>query len=322
MGKNKKNKLPDFAKSRILVIGDVMLDQYIQGSTNRISPEAPVPVVQVEHTFFQPGGAGNVAMNLAALGSPATLIGLVGHDRHAGILRRILEESHIDGFLLETESPTITKVRVTSRSQQLLRMDYEQAFELETEDEKKFLEIIEFLIPHHDLVILSDYAKGTLSAKACRKAIKTAAREGVPVIVDPKYSDWSRYSGAYMITPNFGEFAQACGKPIPNAHAAVEKEGKTLIKQGKASYILVTRSDQGMSLITPSGTRHWEAEAREVYDVSGAGDTVIAVIGAALAAGLKLEDAATLANTAAGIVVGKSGTASVSPEELALAMNL
>jgi len=308
--------LPDFRKARVLVIGDVMLDQYITGNTSRISPEAPVPVVHVNGTHYQAGGAGNVALNLAELGCATTLVGLVGKDRQAATLKKILDESKVDGILFESDFPTITKIRVISRAQQLIRLDYEEPFELLPKEESKLVQAVEKIIPYHHVIILSDYAKGCLSENVCRKIIAAGQNAGIPVVTDPKNRNWERYAGSYVITPNFREFCEAAGKDIPNTSEAIDKEGKKWIGRSGAGYILITRSEKGMSLVTPGKVFHWDALAREVYDVSGAGDTVVAALSGALACGMPIEEAAQLANAAAGIVVGKSGTATVSTTEL------
>lgn len=299
-----------------MVIGDVMLDQYITGNAHRISPEAPVPVVHVTGNHFQPGGAGNVAANLASLGCQTTLIGLVGKDKHATTLSKILDQRKVDGILLECNFPTITKVRIISHAQQLLRLDYESYIELNDAEEKKLVDSIKQLIPFHQVIILSDYAKGTLSEKVCRQIISTANKNGIPVITDPKSKTWEKYGGSHIITPNFSEYNALLEKPIENEDEQIAKSGKKLIKESGAHYILVTRSDKGMSLIKPDKTEHWPAQNREVYDVSGAGDTVIATLSACIASGLSVEQAVKIANIAAGIVVGKFGTATITSQEL------
>lgn len=309
-------KLPDFRKARVLVIGDVMLDQYIMGSAHRISPEAPVPVVHVTNNYYQPGGAGNVAANLSTLGCETTLVGLVGKDHHATTLRKVMEQYMIDGILFETAFPTITKVRVISHAQQLLRMDYEEPMMMGKKEEKKIADSVLQLIPFHHAIILSDYAKGVLSEGMCKKIIGAAHKFGIPVITDPKGSNWDKYAGSHIITPNFSEFKAMLSAPVKNEDREIAKAAGKLMDTCGAHYLLITRSEKGMSLAKPGKTEHWQTKAREVYDVSGAGDTVIATLSASIACGLPIEDAVELANIAAGVAVSKFGTATVTPEEI------
>ena len=305
--------LPDFSTGRVLVVGDVMLDRYWHGSTNRISPEAPVPIVKVEQDEFRAGGAGNVALNISSLGGGCELVGLVGRDEAGRLLRERLTASGVDCRFIEApEHPTITKLRIISRHQQLIRLDFEESFAvLESAGVEGTCAAA---LPGAGAVVLSDYGKGTLAQVG---ALIHAARElRVPVVVDPKGTDFGRYSGATVITPNLSEFEAVVG------HCADEA---TLLARGEAlrealdlEAVLVTRSERGMTLIArdqPPLTL--PARARDVFDVTGAGDTVVALLGLGLACGQSLAEAMMLANVAAGIVVGKLGTASVSPEELA-----
>jgi D-beta-D-heptose 7-phosphate kinase/D-beta-D-heptose 1-phosphate adenosyltransferase len=307
---------PDFSGGRVLVVGDVMLDRYWHGSTNRISPEAPVPIVKVEGDEFRAGGAGNVALNAASLGTAAELVGLVGRDEAALLLRKRLEAAGVACRLLEApQHPTITKLRIISRHQQLIRLDFEESFGVL---ESAGIEgAFEAALPGHGAVVLSDYGKGTLAQVG--SLIRVARERAVPVIVDPKGTDFGRYCGATVITPNLAEFEAVVG------HCGDEQ---VLVTRGEAlrdaldlEALLVTRSERGMTLLQRGlPPLNLPAHARDVFDVTGAGDTVVAVLGAGLACGLTLAEATALANVAAGIVVGKLGTASVSRAELAHAL--
>lgn len=293
-----------------------MLDRYWYGQTARISPEAPVPVVRVGAAEERAGGAGNVAVNLTALGVRATLVALVGADDAGRSLSAAVERAGVTADLVAVDGwQTITKLRVISRNQQLIRLDFEDPIAagstagLGTRAASHATDA--------DLVILSDYGKGALAAVA--ELITAVRAAGKRVLVDPKGTDWSRYRGATMLTPNRAEFEAVVGRCEDDAELA--DRAARLCRELDLDALLVTRSDEGMSLCTHSGVLHLPAEAREVYDVTGAGDTVIATVGAALASGQSYEDAARLANLAAGIVVGKLGAASVSAAELALALH-
>jgi len=305
-------ELPDFSTIRVLVAGDVMLDRYWHGATSRISPEAPVPVVRVEIEEGRPGGAGNVALNIAALGGHATLLGLTGDDETARLLERRLDERGVACRFDRLERfATITKLRVISRHQQLIRLDFEDGFP--GYDAGDLLADYQRQVVLADAVILSDYAKGTL--REVRRFIELGRAAGRPVLVDPKGTDFSRYHGATLVTPNLHEFEAVVGH-CGDERALVER-GLRLLDDCALEALLITRGEHGMTLLQRAQPpQHLPTQAREVYDITGAGDTVIAVLGAGLAAGLPLEGATALANTAAGLVVGKLGTAAVTPEEL------
>lgn len=303
--------LPDFSSASILVVGDVMLDRYWFGDTARISPEAPVPIVNINSTDNRPGGAGNVALNIAALGGRVTLLGMIGSDETAKTLTQQLTAANVDHdfCILETLS-TIVKLRVISRHQQLLRMDFDETFfaldkEILVERFKKHLETTK-------LVILSDYKKGTLSHPEI--LIQLARKANIPVLIDPKGADFSRYQYANIITPNFKEFEAVVG-PCHTEEDIINK-GRALLKKYHIDTLLVTRGEDGMTLVEQTASTHLPAFAREVSDVTGAGDTVIGALGTALAAGLPLLEATTLANLAASVVVSKLGAATVSAPEL------
>lgn len=304
--------MPRFDQSQVLVIGDVMLDRYWHGGTSRISPEAPVPVVKVGNVEDRPGGAGNVALNIAALGAGASLISVVGQDEAADALRSRLESVgiHTD-FQTSIDKPTITKLRVISRHQQLIRMDFEESFA--SEDSTGFEDKASKLLPLMGAVVLSDYAKGTL--QNTQVLIQAARKAKIPVLVDPKGTDFEPYRGATLLTPNLHEFEAVVGA-CKHESELVEK-GTELMLSLDLEALLVTRGEHGMTLLRPNQPEfHLPARAREVFDVTGAGDTVISVLASSLAAGSDLPQAVALANLAAGIVVGKLGTATISGPEL------
>lgn len=311
-----KVHIPDFSTSQVLVIGDLMLDRYWHGDTSRISPEAPVPVVHVGETEERPGGAGNVALNIAGLGAHATVMGLTGQDEAATALGKNLEASGVSCQFDKLENvPTITKLRVMSRHQQLIRLDFEDGFT--KENAQGLLEHYLKLLPQARVVILSDYGKGTLGdAEALIAAARSA---GTRVLVDPKGSDFSHYRGASLITPNLSEFEAVVGKC--SSDEELVSKGEALRQELEIEALLVTRSEKGMTLLRADhDPLHLPTRAREVFDVTGAGDTVISVLAAALGAGEDMANATALANLAAGVVVGKMGTATVSVQELSHTM--
>jgi D-beta-D-heptose 7-phosphate kinase/D-beta-D-heptose 1-phosphate adenosyltransferase len=313
-----KIQIPAFEQARVLVAGDVMLDRYWHGATSRISPEAPVPVVHVGQAEERAGGAANVALNIAALGAQARLLGMTGDDEEAAALEAMLAAAGIDcGFQKIAGIPTVTKLRVISRHQQLIRLDFEGGFA--AIDAAGLQESYRQGLAQCDVVVLSDYGKGTLAQ--VEEMIALAQAAGKPVLVDPKAQDFSRYDGATVITPNMAEFEQVAG-PCRDEQELVEK-GAVLLQEHDLDALLVTRGEHGMTLLRRGAPEfHLPAQAREVFDVTGAGDTVISVLAAALAAGEDLPAATALANLAAGIVVGKLGTASVSVPELRRAAHL
>ncbi len=307
---------PNFRQARVLVVGDVMLDRYWHGATSRISPEAPVPVVRVGEAEERPGGAANVALNIAALGGQVSLLGVVGQDEMAERLQERLEKAGVNCHFLRLPGvDTITKLRVISRHQQLIRLDFEHA--LEAYDQAPLLERFRERLAEHEVVVFSDYGKGTLRAVA--DFIDQVRSQGRLSLVDPKGRDFSIYRGADVITPNLSEFEAVAG-PCGDEDELVAK-GHTLLRELCLRALLVTRGEHGMSLIHEDGRAfHLPTRAREVFDVTGAGDTVISVLAAALACGEELEEATALANLAAGIVVGKLGTAAITESELRLAL--
>lgn len=310
-------QIPSFAQARVLVAGDVMLDRYWHGPTGRISPEAPVPVVRVTELEDRPGGAANVALNMAALGARAELVGVTGRDEAASILEERLAAAEVGCHFQKVDGlPTITKLRVISRQQQLLRLDFEEAFH--SQDPAPFAEQVKQQLAHCGALVLSDYAKGAL--RDCPGLIALAREAGVPVLVDPKGTDFEPYRGATLLTPNLSEFEAVVGA-VKDEQDLIAK-GQQLIRDLELQAMLVTRSEKGMTLLRDGLPElHLPARAREVFDVTGAGDTVISVLAVSLAAGAAMEDAVALANIAAGIVVGKLGTAVVSAPELRRAVH-
>lgn len=300
-----------FKRTRILVVGDVMLDRYWFGDVSRISPEAPVPIVKIEKTDERPGGAANVARNAAALGAQVSLLSVVGDDEAGAKLRELLKIDNIHANLLCDKSiRTTVKLRVIGRQQQLLRVDFETAPSHEVllgklADYRAMLSIC-------DLVVLSDYGKGGLTHIG--QMIRLARRLGKHVLVDPKGNDYVRYRDATVITPNMNELRQVIGTWPDDAE--LTKRAQALRKSLNLRALLLTRSEDGMTLYEQGNVAHESAKAREVFDVSGAGDTVIATLAVMLASGVTLREAMRIANTAAGIVVGKLGTAVVLPHEL------
>ncbi|HCG9482851.1 TPA: bifunctional D-glycero-beta-D-manno-heptose-7-phosphate kinase/D-glycero-beta-D-manno-heptose 1-phosphate adenylyltransferase HldE [Vibrio parahaemolyticus] len=309
--------LPDYNSAGVLIIGDVMLDRYWYGPTGRISPEAPVPVVKVENNEERPGGAANVAMNIASLGGHAHIVGLTGEDEPAKVLTETLSALNVKcDFVALPDYPTITKLRVMSRGQQLIRLDFEDKFE--NTDATPVLSRMDAALPNVKAVIMSDYAKGSL--EHVQAYIQKARAANIPVFIDPKGADFERYRGATLLTPNMKEFEDVVGK-VKSDQELVEK-ALALVEEFDFEALLVTRSEHGMTLIRRGQEPfHLPTQAQEVYDVTGAGDTVISVLAASVAAGKSFEEACALANAAAGVVVGKLGTSTLSEIELAEAVH-
>jgi D-beta-D-heptose 7-phosphate kinase/D-beta-D-heptose 1-phosphate adenosyltransferase len=308
----------DFAKVRALCIGDLMLDRFISGKVDRISPESPVPVILIRNIDSIPGGAANVARNISALGGHCTLVGVIGEDRVGMELMELLSKSGAITTLpvVDDSRPTTEKTRFVAQGQQLLRADQEQTVLVSTKAESDIISRVRDVIDNHDVVILSDYAKGALSNRVIAEVIALAHKNGVPVVVDPKSEKLARYAGATIITPNIAETLLASGID-PTEQEGAERAGAEILASADFGAVLVTRAQRGLSLIQPGEEPlHVTASAREVFDVSGAGDTVVATLSLCIGAGLQLVEAATTANAAAGIVVGKRGTATISSSEL------
>ncbi len=310
-------QLPDFSSAQVLVVGDLMLDQYWHGATSRISPEAPVPIVHIKNNEHRAGGAGNVALNMAALGAEVTLMGYCGQDESADTLQRLLHDAGVHCLLQRLQGvSTITKLRVISRHQQLIRLDFEDGFQ--HVDTEPLLQQFEQAMQPADVVVFSDYGKGTL--QAVEKFVAAARRSDKLVLIDPKGADFSAYRGASLITPNLSEFETIVGRCTDERH--IVEKGSRLLDQLELSALLITRGEQGMTLLQRHRQAlHLPTHAREVYDVTGAGDTVISVLAVALAAGQDFCTATRLANVAAGIVVGKLGTAAISVAEFRYALS-
>lgn len=309
--------LPDFDPIRVLCIGDVMLDRFVQGSVKRISPESPVPIIQMGATENVPGGAANVGRNVAALGGRCTLIGAVGADPVGRELSELLAGGRIEPVMIaDAERPTIEKIRFVAQGQHLLRADREEPGDISAAAGRDIVIEVANRIADHQVLVLSDYAKGVLTDAVIAGAIGIASAAGVPVVVDPKSARLSRYAGATVVTPNAKEAALATGIEIDSDEAAVTA-GRVAIEAAAIESILLTRSEHGMTLVGRGGSvAHLPASAREVFDVVGAGDTVVATLALALGAGMALAEAARIANAAAGVVVGKRGTATLTRSEL------
>ncbi|MEI9980073.1 MAG: bifunctional D-glycero-beta-D-manno-heptose-7-phosphate kinase/D-glycero-beta-D-manno-heptose 1-phosphate adenylyltransferase HldE [Edaphobacter sp.] len=314
-----------FSQLKVLVIGDIMLDRYIHGDVERISPEAPVPVLRHARRYERAGGAANVAMNLAGLGCQTILAGFWGNDAEQTELAAILNHADIDTVGVVTSSlPTISKTRIVGRTQQLLRLDIESRDNPPSSEAADLKQRATDLVAKVHAVILSDYAKGALSSTLCEAVIRAARSANIPVLADPKTPDFSKYNGATTVCPNLGELSATTGIPSHRTEELLAA-GQALVPEHDLKFLTVTMSEKGISVLRPptpgnTGIYHSPARAREVFDVSGAGDTVIATLAAILAAGLQIETAVELANLAAGIVVSKVGTVPIARNELVAAL--
>ena len=305
----------DFTKARILVVGDIILDKYFHGSVTRISPEAPVPVVLKQYEKTVPGGAANVANNLRKLRANVVLVGIAGNDNNGWLLSSILKEESIDTDVVMGENPTVTKIRIIGEHQQICRLDVEKDAPLTQKVKKDLLDTLRSQIKSHDLVVISDYDKGVVNKESAAFIIEEATKAKVPVIVDPKKKDWSLYKGANLVTPNLKEFKEICNRLQLDDDDLIGS-GRYVRDNFKLENLLITLSEKGMMLITQNDHYHIETVKQEVFDVSGAGDTVIATLAACIANGHYIKKSVEIANIAAGIVVGKFGTAPVTHEEL------
>jgi D-beta-D-heptose 7-phosphate kinase/D-beta-D-heptose 1-phosphate adenosyltransferase len=302
---------------RVVIVGDVMLDEYVWGDVRRISPEAPVPVVEVRRRTHVPGGAANVAAGVAALGGRPLVAGVVGGDAAATQLREALAERGVegDGLLTVAGRSTTTKTRVIAHHQQVVRADVEERQPVPAEATEDLRRWADARLGDAEVVVVSDYAKGVVSPELARAVIRAARAGGKSVVVDPKGSDFSKYGGATVLTPNIAD-AKRAANIAPDTFAELSEVARRLADVVPGSSLLITRGAEGMSLISDSGSIDVPAAAQDVYDVTGAGDTVVATLAVALGSGLTLEQAVRLANAAAGIVVSKVGTASVTLDEL------
>ena len=310
--------LQEIQNKSIFILGDLMIDTYYEGSVNRISPEAPVPIVRVKKVRYVPGGAANVALNLRGLNCNVDIWGIHGKDTNGKLLNDLLAKNKIKDHSLETDNPTVTKSRVIGNKQQIVRIDFEtENFKIDNKIADQLIATFEKKINNCDIVLISDYSKGVCTEYICQKIITLCNKYNKKVIVDPKGSDWTKYNRAYMITPNVKEFSEIAHRKLKNEDSILREAGIQLIKELNLNELLITRSEKGMSLICPDGTfKNFDTVAKEVFDVSGAGDTVVATIAACLAANFKINDSISIANKAAGIVVGRIGTTPISFNEL------
>ena len=302
----------NFNSCKILIVGDVMLDKYYFGKVERISPEAPVPIVNIVTEESRLGGASNVANNITSLGGQAT----IGYDFFGKEIERMAHRKGIKTDFVKTEQPTITKARIIGGRQQIVRIDYEQHLELSEKAREDFQTHLASLFQEFPTLVISDYGKGMISEELCSFLIKTAKSHGTRVIVDPKGQNWKKYAGADLITPNVKELGDIIGHPVKNNDQDIAVAALEIVHHYGLSALLVTRSEQGMSLISDQNILHLPTHSQEVFDVSGAGDTVVAALSLALTQGQEITEAMRIANVAAGIVVQKIGTATLSVEEL------
>ncbi len=312
------NILEKFPKAKVLIVGDLILDRFIYGESRRISPEAPVPVVEVNYETYQLGGAGNVANNIISLGGSVSVVGLVGNDYPAEILLKELNKKNIDtgGIFTDKAIKTSIKTRVIAGHQQVVRFDKETVCELSPLLAVKIIQFINKKIPESDAVLISDYGKGVVTQKVISEIIRLTKKHKKLVTVDPKVENFSRYKFVDCLTPNIYEAMDGIGVSKIKSEKDFENLGKKILKKLKCRSVLITQGENGMTLFEKGKIYHIPTTAKEVFDVTGAGDTVISVLTLALSCGASLKDAAKVANYAAGIVVGKLGTAVVSSEEL------
>lgn len=306
----------DFSNTRVLIAGDIMLDKYYFGQVERISPEAPVPIVNIRKEESRLGGASNVANNISSLGGRVFLSGAIGHDFFGKEIERMARKQKIDTAFIKTNAPTITKARIIGGKQQIVRLDYEERVGLSAEEERKLFESLKERIGNYQILVISDYGKGFVSDTIGPLLIQEAKKYGILVIVDPKGKNWSKYRGADIITPNVKELGDISGKRVENADQEIEQTAQEIIRQQQLNSLLVTRSEKGMSYISETECIHIPTHSEEVFDVSGAGDTVVATLSLALAQRMPIREAMKIANIAAGIVVRKIGTATLTAKEL------
>jgi rfaE bifunctional protein kinase chain/domain len=313
----------NFKNKRILILGDLMLDRFIFGSVSRISPEAPVPVVVVERESMFPGGAANVAVNIRSLGGMPAPLGVLGNDAEGQSLRKEFKSIGLplDGLVIDKSRPTSVKTRIIARHQQVCRTDREDHSRISADIQFRIIQAFEKILPSVDGVIVSDYAKGMVSRALLRRVLPLAKANGKVVCVDPKLNDFSAYIPATAITPNTMELERASGIPITGT-TSLAKAARKILMETRIENLLITRGEEGMALFQKdAGVTYIPTIAQEVFDVTGAGDTVVAILALGLVSGLRISEAAILANLAAGIVVAKLGTASVSPSELVDSIN-
>lgn len=311
----------DFSKASVLVVGDIMLDRYYSGGVSRISPEAPVPVINIESDSRNLGGAGNVVNNIASLKGNCSILGVCRNDEAGATICQMLDDLGVKHEFADNGVPTITKLRIIGGKQQIARLDFEEIKPMTTENMAILKERIARKMKSAQTVVISDYGKGVCNPEICGFIINLASKENKYVIVDPKGSDWSKYNGASIITPNVKELQEVCGYKIANVDNDIITAGTEIRKRYNLKYLVVTRSEKGITIISETGNINIPTQARAVFDVSGAGDTVVAVTALCLASSFGVEDAVTLANSAAGVVVGKLGTAPIFLNELKYAIH-
>jgi D-beta-D-heptose 7-phosphate kinase/D-beta-D-heptose 1-phosphate adenosyltransferase len=310
----------NFKNARVLVVGDLMLDRYYFGSVTRISPEAPVPVARITSTNDTLGGAGNVANNLVHLGASCILIGAIGDDEHGNLIHSKCDSSGIDFRPIRSVSSTIVKIRVFGEHQQIVRVDFEDPLFIDSSSKNELFKTFDTVLDEVSIVVISDYGKGFCTPGLCSHIIENARKRGLNVLVDPKGNDWNKYRNASIITPNIKELSDISGTQIENEDSSICQKGSKILALYSLEQLLVTRSEKGMSLLDQSNCSHFPTEAKQVFDVSGAGDTVMATLAASMAAGNDIVTSTRLANKAAGIVCGKVGTAPIELAELQAAI--
>lgn len=315
--KNKNKIIESLKEKTCLVIGDIMLDKYLYGSVDRISPEAPIPIMNVSNKKIALGGCANVACNISGYGANVILSGIIGNDSNGNIILNELKRNNIEYIgILSGHRVTTTKTRIVSKVQQIVRVDEEVKTDISKEDEVQIINNINNIINNVDVIVISDYNKGVCTTNLCKQVIELAKRNRKFVIVDPKQGNWERYSGANLITPNFKELLEALNYEIENEEKIICKNAKQLMDKSDIDNILVTRSEHGMTLVSDDDCVTYETVAQEVYDVSGAGDTVVATLAPFLSIGMELRNATEISNIAAGIAVSKLGTYVISLEEV------
>lgn len=311
----------DFQKANVLIIGDIMLDRYYYGSVSRISPEAPVPVINVKSEVYTMGGAGNVANNIKGLTVNCTIIGAAKYDEAGKLLKEMFENINVSSYFIDADMPTISKLRVIGGKQQIARLDFEDIHPFTDEVNSQIKSHILKEMENHNVIVISDYGKGICSDEICSFIIENSNKENKKVIIDPKGSNWEKYTNAYLVTPNVKELSEVYGKDIPNEDSEIIKYGSIIREKYNLTYLVVTRSEKGITIIGDNHIKTIPTQAMEVFDVSGAGDTVVACISVFLDLGLDIDNAVYFANMAAGVVVGKLGTAPITLSELTYAIN-
>jgi D-beta-D-heptose 7-phosphate kinase/D-beta-D-heptose 1-phosphate adenosyltransferase len=312
--------ISDFSRSKVLVVGDIILDKYIYGAVSRISPEAPVPVVKAGTEHHSLGGAANVAANIAALKGEAFLSGAAGNDEYRGVLEKLLKERGIRSRIFDSGFSTTTKIRVVGERQQIVRIDYEDILPPAHKAAEAIKELSVELLNQVETAVISDYGKGVVSADLSEYIVSAALKAGKPVIADPKGADWSKYRGVFAITPNVRELALAAGRQVANTDEDITAAAAVIRKKFNVAYLIVTRSEMGISVIGDKATLHIPTHTQEVFDVSGAGDTVIGVLACAIAAGYGVEESVHAANLAAGLVIKHMGTVPVNYADFSMAL--